>query len=459
MATIDFPAWYSAGVFGGIACALLSAIAIATWALWRRRGVTGEVIAALLVCVVASALDIGPLLWFIYRLNVFGPTLGAGEVGAALALEALVGWVAPLAAICWYSLLATPAAQVALAAQAAQRPPRQGAVSPAALDDPARARAALADGQPWGLLTPLDAAADASSARPIALIHALTLIGREQDNDIVLDDDDRVSRRHAELRWERGRVEFADYGSLNGTRINQQAVRGRLPLRDGDVIELGGRRYRLTLRADGAAGVGAASGPANAAEPADAAMETRKTASASGAFSLGAPALQMTLIQGASGAGQPTTWPLAAPVVTIGRDSTCGIALADPSISRQHAQITRQPVGYFIADLQSSNGVAVNGARLSAPTQIFAGDVVSLGDVLLRCEQVPETQPAETQAEAATAKRPVPGSTSSPASQPAEAPSFHLRISPQWRVSQSSRPRLAPPRLAPTTRADEDARD
>ena len=116
MATIDFPAWYSAGVFGGIACALLSAIAIATWALWRRRGVTGEVIAALLVCVVASALDIGPLLWFIYRLNVFGPTLGAGEVGAALALEALVGWVAPLAAICWYSLLATPAAQVALAA-------------------------------------------------------------------------------------------------------------------------------------------------------------------------------------------------------------------------------------------------------------------------------------------------------------------------------------------------------
>ena len=237
MATIDFPAWYSAGVFGGIACALLSAIAIATWALWRRRGVTGEVIAALLVCVVASALDIGPLLWFIYRLNVFGPTLGAGEVGAALALEALVGWVAPLAAICWYSLLATPAAQVALAAQAAQRPPRQGAVSPAALDDPARARAALADGQPWGLLTPLDAAADASSARPIALIHALTLIGREQDNDIVLDDDDRVSRRHAELRWERGRVEFADYGSLNGTRINQQAVRGRLPLRDGDVIE------------------------------------------------------------------------------------------------------------------------------------------------------------------------------------------------------------------------------
>lgn len=458
MVATDFPAWYSAGVFGGIACALLSAIAIATWALWRRRGVTGEVIAALLVCVVASAFDIGPLLWIMYRLNVFGPTLGAGEVSAALAMEALVGWVAPLAAICWYSLLATPAAQVALAASVAPRPSRQGAVSPAALDDPARARAALADGQPWGLLTPLDATPDASSARPIALTHALTLIGREQDNDIVLDDD-RVSRRHAELRWERGRVEFADYGSLNGTRVNQQAVRGRLPLRDGDVIELGGRRYRLALRADERAETGAAPEAATSAEPGDADMETRKTASASGAFSLGAPALQMTLLQGTSGAGQPTTWPLAAPVVTIGRDPTCGIALADSSISRQHAQITRQPTGYFIVDLQSSNGVTVNGARLSAPTQIFAGDVVALGDAVLRCEQVPEVAPAEQSAETPTTKRPTAGPSSSPVSQPAEAPTFHLRISPQWRASQSSRPRLAPPRLAPAPRPDEDVRD
>src|SRR6185312_7392248 len=145
MGATDFPAWYSAGVFGGIGCSLLSAIAIGSWALWRRRGVTGRAIAALLVCVVASALDIGPLLWIEYRLTVYGPTLAAGEVGAALAADALVGWVAPLAAICWYALLATP---VALAApEPTPRPARQGSVTPAALDDPARERAALSGGQ------------------------------------------------------------------------------------------------------------------------------------------------------------------------------------------------------------------------------------------------------------------------------------------------------------------------
>jgi pSer/pThr/pTyr-binding forkhead associated (FHA) protein len=453
MGATDFPAWYGAGVFGGIGCALLSAIAIGSWALWRRRGVTGEAIAALLVCVVASALDIGPLLWIEYRLNVYGPTLNAGEVGLALASEALVGWVAPLAAICWYALLATPAALAA--PEPTPRPARQGGVTPAALDDLARERAALPDGQPWGLLTPVDAAPDASSAQPIALTHTLTLIGREQDNDIVLDDD-RISRRHAELRWERGRVEFADYGSLNGTRVNQQAARGRMLLRDGDVIELGGRRYRLTIVASSTAtpdGSPASPQPTIAPE-----METRKTASASGSFALGAPALQVTLIQG--GDGRQASWPLAAPVTTIGRDPTCSVALADSSISRMHAQIARQPAGYFVSDLQSSNGVMVNGARLTAPTQIFAGDVIGLGDALLRCEQVPESLPVN---ESPTSKRPTagpapttPNGDAAPASisQPAEAPTFHLLIAPEWRASRASRPRLAPPRLAPTPRPD-----
>lgn len=458
MVATDFPAWYSAGVFGGIACALLSAIAIATWALWRRRGVTGEVIAALLVCVVASALDIGPLLWIEYRLSVYGPTLAAGEVGAALAADALVGWVAPLAAICWYALLATPAALAAPGLT--PRPARQGSVTPAALDDPARERAALPDGHPWGLLTPVDAAPDASSARPIALKQALTLIGREQDNDIVLDDE-RISRRHAELRWERGRVEFADYGSLNGTRVNQQAARGRMLLRDGDVIELGGRRYRLTVVASAPAAT-PDSAPATPQPALSSDMETRKTASASGSFALGAPALQITLIQG--GDGRQMSWPLVAPVTTIGRDPTCSVALADSSISRTHAQIARQPAGYFVADLQSSNGVTVNGARLSAPTQIFAGDVIGLGDALLRCEQVPETPTAD---EMTTTKRPIvaPAPTTpdtadaTSISQPAEAPTFHLRIAPQWRATRASRPRLAPPRLAPAPPRDEPSQD
>ena len=455
MVATDFPAWYSAGVFGGIGCALLSAMTIAAWSFWRRRGVSGQVIGALLVCVVASALDIGPLLWIENRLNVYGPTLSPGEVGSALLATALCGWAAPLAAMGWYVLLATP---ITVAPVRAARP---GAVSPASLDDPARAQAVYRDGQPWGplILEPsppsggsAEPAPESAAARPIALTTRLTLIGRELDNDIVLDDD-RVSRRHAELRWDHGRIELADYGSLNGTLVNQQAVRGRLLLRDGDILDLGERRYRLALQV----GEARDSQPDLSRATSDAAvegLETRKTASASGSFSRQRQGLRLKLLQGGAGAAG-ASWLITAAVTTIGRDPSCGISLADTSISRIHAQITRQPAGYFIADLQSSNGVSLNGQRLTGPAQIFAGDIVTLGDCLLRCEEVaadapnaPAASAAEPAAEPATP--PAEPAPSTVAMTPTGAPSFHMRISPLWSARRDSRPRLAPPRLRPT---------
>ena len=455
MGASDFPAWYSAGIFGGIGCALLCALTIACWALWRRRTVTGGVIGALLVCLVASALDIGPLLWIEDRLNVYGPTLSVGEVGVALAAVALIGWAAPLAAMCWYLLTLSP---LSVASAGVARSVRPGGVVPAPLSDPARALAVYRERKPWGLLTPeasVDGAAftpDSSSARPIVLTQRLTLIGRELDNDIVLDDE-RISRRHAELRWERGRVELADYGSMNGTLVNQQAARGRVPLRDGDVIALGKWRYRLALQAGQPQGAAAAS-TADDGEP-TAHMATRKTPSAASSVALGAPPLRLALAQGHATTGA-TVWPLDAPVTTIGRDPTCAIALADTSISRIHAQVTRQPAGYFITDLQSSNGVFVNSERLAGPTQIVAGDLVALGDCLLRCEPGAESS-AENSARNGRSSRP----TASPppgAMSPSGAPSFHMRIAPKWSGRRDSRPRLAPPpRLAPAPRRDDTA--
>lgn len=447
MASTDFPAWYSAGVFGGIGCALLSAMTIAAWALWRRRAVTGQAIAALLVTVVASALDIGPLLWIEYRLNVYGPTLSVSEVAAALVAATLVGWVAPLGTLCWYLLQAAPT----------RATPSHGArgatVAPAALDDPDRAQAVYVGGQPWGLLAPVEApeaSSSATSSRPIVLSQRLTLIGREVDNDLVLDDE-RISRRHAELRWDHGRIELADYGSLNGTRVNEQAARGRLLLRDGDIIELGKRRFRLVVQAD-AGSVGMPMGASgenddNGLEQ----LETRKTSRASDPSVFGRPALRLVLLQGTTSA-PGASWLLSAAVTMVGRDPACGVSLADTSISRQHAQVTRQPAGYFIADLQSSNGVFLNGQRLTGPAQMFAGDIVMLGDVLLRCEEVTAGVGNPPDAPSVPASEQYVETPAAPAVSPAPAmaPEFHTRMTPLWNARRESRPRLAPPRLRPT---------
>ena len=51
----------------------------------------------------------------------------------------------------------------------------------------------------------------------------MTSVDRHPRSDIFLDDV-IVSRRHAELRWEKDDFHVVDVDSLNGTYVNPQAV-------------------------------------------------------------------------------------------------------------------------------------------------------------------------------------------------------------------------------------------
>lgn len=67
------------------------------------------------------------------------------------------------------------------------------------------------------------------------------LIGREDDVDIVLVDDDLVSRHHAKVRRDWSGTHVEDLGSRNGIRVNKKRVT-RKTLRDRDELEVGGTR-------------------------------------------------------------------------------------------------------------------------------------------------------------------------------------------------------------------------
>lgn len=62
-------------------------------------------------------------------------------------------------------------------------------------------------------------------------------IGREEGNAVRLNDD-RISRFHAKVQEDQGKVVLTDLDSTNGTRINGEAVQLRL-LRPGDRVNLG----------------------------------------------------------------------------------------------------------------------------------------------------------------------------------------------------------------------------
>jgi hypothetical protein len=62
-------------------------------------------------------------------------------------------------------------------------------------------------------------------------------IGREEDNHVRLNDE-RVSRFHAKVQEDEGRIILTDLESTNGTRVNGHAVKMRV-LQIGDQVQIG----------------------------------------------------------------------------------------------------------------------------------------------------------------------------------------------------------------------------
>jgi len=51
--------------------------------------------------------------------------------------------------------------------------------------------------------------------------------------------------------------------------------------------------------------------------------------------------------------------------ITIGRDDDCSVHLPSTSVSRKHACLTAKGEDFLIEDLNSTNGILVNGVRIS----------------------------------------------------------------------------------------------
>lgn len=88
-------------------------------------------------------------------------------------------------------------------------------------------------------LVPLD-----NSDAPAIVLGRLTTIGRAPESDLCLTESS-VSRRHAVVSIGPNGAFIEDLRSVNGVTVNRQRVR-HARIADGDVIELGVRRFRFT---------------------------------------------------------------------------------------------------------------------------------------------------------------------------------------------------------------------
>lgn len=88
------------------------------------------------------------------------------------------------------------------------------------------------------------------------------------------------------------------------------------------------------------------------------------------------------------------TFPIAADVVSIGRADDAQVRLKDRAVSRSHARLFRRGKQHWVKPLSDMNGTFLNGLRLKREAPIQSGDVLELGQTMLRFDG-PERAPEE----------------------------------------------------------------
>lgn len=79
-------------------------------------------------------------------------------------------------------------------------------------------------------------------------------------------------------------------------------------------------------------------------------------------------------------------FPLCDGTSAIGRGEEMTIRIRDRAVSRCHARVLKLDEGFALDDASLVNGVYVNGSRLASRTLLQCGDIIELGQSLLRFE-------------------------------------------------------------------------
>jgi pSer/pThr/pTyr-binding forkhead associated (FHA) protein len=200
------------------------------------------------------------------------------------------------------------------------------------------------------------------------------LIGRKPGSTIELPFAS-VSARHARVFLEDNSYRVEDLGSANGTFLGARRLQahGPVPIAAGETLDVSGIR----LRFDGELPDGAPSVHGS--------TDTLARRLVHDIFSACPPAESSRLV-GLDGPGvgrELALLSLERPIL-VGRGEGCDLVLCDEDVSREHAAFERSPAGITLRDLDSKNGIEVQGQRLTGALRLCDGDIVRIGQTRLR---------------------------------------------------------------------------
>lgn len=305
------------------------------------------------------------------------------------------GTEGPVLIVVWIDASAVPPQQINAPQKDFSRPISAPPPPPRSVATPMKQnQAASAAAPPPKPQMPVQAAAElqfigSNGIPPYKITKDHIWLGRDPHGDIVLEASAvMVSRQHAEItRQDNGDYILTDNKSFNGTLVNGQRISTPTPIYHSDEIQLGhnGPVLRFNLPSHVAPKGHSLAGQRSVAIGQLAVLQGiseqmgSKTMVVSGDLSQklaadqGQPALLMSLNFG----GKQS--------LSIGRDDANDIKLDGLQISNRHARLLQTNAGIAIEDLNSTNGVYVNGQKISR-LNISPNDAVQIGSFQIRID-------------------------------------------------------------------------
>ena len=224
----------------------------------------------------------------------------------------------------------------------------------------------------------------------VPLDRPLMRLGRGADCDVrLIDPGKEVSRHHATIRRAHHEFRIKNDEGKNGTWVNRNEASTWTVLHRNDLVSIGPFVLRYTFGAD--------SGP----DDEDATMVSARLPQLPSTYlpseigidqrqetqrdfdppSAPGHRIRLRFVRGPFKGGAQV---IHADGFTLGRERENTVWLNDPAVSGVHAEVYRCVDTWFLRDLDSSNGVLVNGKPITRETPLRFGDRVGIGSSVFR---------------------------------------------------------------------------
>ncbi len=190
-------------------------------------------------------------------------------------------------------------------------------------------------------------------------------IGRAAGCSVHLDEAS-ISRLHALISFKNGTWNLVRKANFGAVLLNGQEIENA-PLEGGEEISIGKFSLRVNIGEEQAAtGLMPAAGAEVYQEDGDGRTQF---------VSAGVKAL----LRFEPGTANVAEFLLEKEVSVFGRGSNCDVILTDKKSSRKHFEIRKQGLSFFLKDLESANGLTVNGVD-TKEAELVPGDVIQIGE-------------------------------------------------------------------------------